>query len=128
VISEPGSSIDDPVTGWLVIVGGPGKGSQVAIGEQDNRVGRGGGDESPRVRLDFGDSGISRTNAFVLRYDPKKRRFKLLPGEGANIVYLNDEDLDGPTELKAGDIIELSNTKLRFTPFCGESFDWEDID
>lgn len=126
--AAPTSCIDDPVTGWLVVIDGPGKGSQVAVGEQDNRVGRGGGDESPRVTLDFGDAGISRTNAFILRYDPKKRRFKLLPGEGSNIVYVNGEDLDGPTELKDGDVIELSNTKLRFAPFCGEGFDWEDTE
>lgn len=126
--SVPGSSINDPVTAWLVVISGPGKGSQVALGEQDNRVGRGGGEETPRVSLNFGDAGISRTNAFVVRYDPKKRRFKLLPGEGTNIVYLNEEDLDSPTELNAGDVIELSETKLRFTPFCGEGFDWEDTE
>lgn len=124
----PGSSIDDPVTGWLVVVSGPGKGKQVAVGEQDNHVGRGGGSDAPRVAIDFGDHGISRSNAFVLRYDPKKRRFKVLPGEGTNIVYLNEDDLDGPTELKAGDVIEVSETKLRFVPFCGEGFDWSDTE
>lgn len=130
VISDslPGSSIHDPVTGWFVIVAGPGKGSQVAVGEQDNRVGRGGGAESARVCLDYGDVGISRSNAFIIRYDPKKRKFKILPGEGTNIVYVNDEDLDSPSELKAGDIIELSETKLRFIPFCGDDFDWVDTE
>ena len=124
----PGGSEHDPVTGWLVVISGPGKGSQVAIGEQDNHIGRGGGSEEPRVRIGFGDQGISRSNAFVLRYDPKKRRFKVLPGGGTNIIYLNDEDLDAPTELKAGDVIELSETKLRFVPFCGSGFDWADTD
>ena len=120
----PGTSTDDPVTGWLVVVSGPGKGNQVAVGEQDNHIGR----SDARVAIDFGDRGISRSNAFVLRYDPKKRRFKILPGEGTNIVYLNDDDLDGPTDLKAGDVIEVSETKLRFVPFCGEAFDWADTD
>ncbi|NWK54080.1 FHA domain-containing protein [Verrucomicrobiaceae bacterium N1E253] len=124
----PGTSMDDPVTGWLVVIDGPGKGNQVAIGEQDNHVGRSGGADGARVCLDFGDHGISRNNAFVLRYDPKKRRFKILPGEGANIVYLNDDDLDVPTEIKAGDVIELSDTKLRFVPFCGPEFDWVDTE
>lgn len=122
------SALNDPVTGWLVVIDGPGKGGQVAVGEQDNRVGRGGGDEKPRVCLNFGDPGISRSNAFIIRYDPKKRRFKLLPGEGSNIVYLNGDDLDSPTEIKDGDVIELSRTKLRFTPFCGENFDWADTE
>lgn len=124
----PGSSMADPVVGWLVVVDGPGQGSMVCIGEQDNRVGRSGGSDAPRVCLNFGDGGISRSNAFVIRYDPKKRRFKILPGEGANIVYLNDEDLDGPTALKPGDIIEVSETKLRFAPFCGEHFDWAETE
>lgn len=126
--SGPGTSMDDPVVGWLVIVSGPGKGSHVAVGEQDNHVGRGGGSESPRVQLDFGDRGISRSNAFVIRYDPKKRRFKILPGKGSNIIYLNDDDLDHPTEIKSGDVIEVSETKLRFVSFCGGDFDWADCD
>ncbi|MCP5536129.1 MAG: FHA domain-containing protein [Akkermansiaceae bacterium] len=124
----PGSSMADPVVGWLVVIDGPGQGSMICIGEQDNRVGRGGGHDAPRVCLGFGDAGISRSNAFVIRYDPKKRRFKILPGEGANIVYLNDEDLDSPTALKPGDIIEVSETKLRFAPFCGNDFDWADVE
>jgi len=118
----------DPVVGWLVVIEGPGQGSMICVGEQDNRVGRGGGSDTPRVCLNFGDGGIPRSNAFVLRYDPKKRRFKILPGEGANIVYLNDDDLDSPTTLKSGDIIEVSETKLRFAPFCGEDFDWADTE
>jgi pSer/pThr/pTyr-binding forkhead associated (FHA) protein len=72
--------------------------------------------------------GISRSNAFTVRYDPKKRRFKILPGGGSNIVYLNDDDLDGPSLLQSGDIIEVSDTKLRFIPFCGEDFDWSDTE
>jgi len=122
----PGSSLDDPVTGWLVIIEGAGKGNQIPIGEQDNKAGRGGGLDHPRLSLDFGDRGIPRNNAFTVRYNPKNRRFKLLPGEGSNIVYLNNDDLDGPVELNAGDIIEISETKLRFAPLCGEGFDWKD--
>ena len=116
------------MVGWLVVIDGPGKGSMVCLGEQDNRVGRGGGSDGSRVCLNFGDGGISRSNAFVLRYDPKKRRFKILPGEGANIVYLNDEDLDSPKALKPRDVIEVSETKLCFIPFCGEEFDWADTE
>ncbi|MGB0774995.1 MAG: FHA domain-containing protein [Akkermansiaceae bacterium] len=126
--AQDDGSIEDPVTGWFVVIDGPGKGKQVAIGEQDNRVGRGGEGSSPRIVLDFGDAGVTRDNAFTVRYDPKKRLFKLLPGSGSNIVYLNDEDLDSPTSLKAGDVIELSDTKLRFVPFCGEGFDWADTE
>lgn len=119
-----GDVLSDPVTGWLVIIDGPGKGNAVKIGEQDNSVGRG----NSRIKIDFGDQGISRGCAFIVRYDPKKRRFKLLPGEGANIVYLNDDDLDSPTVIKNGDIIELCSTKIRFIPLCDETFDWSDTE
>lgn len=118
-------SLADPVTGWLVVIQGPGKGNSIEIGEQDNAVGRG---ENARAKLDFGDNGVSRGCAFIVRYDPKKKRFKLLPGEGKNIVYLNDEDLDSPVVINSGDVIEVCSTKLRFVPFCSESFDWSDTE
>lgn len=115
---------DDPVTGWLVVVAGPGRGAQVAIGEQDNHIGRGGGSGDPRVVIDFGDDGLSRDNAFVIRYDPKNRKFKIILGGGKNIIYHNGKDLDAPAELCHGDLIEVSQTTLRFVAFCGADFDW----
>jgi hypothetical protein len=124
--SGPGSCSEDPVTGWLIVVAGPGKGRQVIIGQQDNTVGRGGGEKPPRVSLDFGDDGISRNNAFVLRYDPRKRRFKIIPGDGTNIVYLNEKALDSPVLIDVMDVIEVSKTQLLFIPLCGKHFDWAD--
>ena len=122
----PGSSSDDPVTGWLIVAAGPGKGQFVALGEQDNRVGRGGGENPPRISLDFGDKGIARNNSFILRYDPRKRRFKLLPGGGTNIVYLNEKSLDTPALIDIMDVIEVSETQLLFMPLCSSHFDWSD--
>ncbi|MDA7862434.1 hypothetical protein N9F37_00885 [bacterium] len=124
--SGPGSSSEDPVVGWLIVVAGPGKGRQVIIGQQNNTVGRGGGDHPPRVSLDFGDKGIARGNAFTLRYDPRKRRFKILPGEGTNIVYLNKKALDAPALIDIMDVIEVSETQLLFMSLCSEHFDWSD--
>ena len=124
--NAPGESSDDPVTGWLIVVAGPGKGQYVALGEQDNQVGRGGGEEPPRVSLDFGDNGIARNNAFTLRYDPRKRRFKILPGGGTNIVYLNEQALDAPALIDIMDVIDVSETQLLFMPLCSSHFDWTD--
>ncbi|MCP5536123.1 MAG: hypothetical protein H7A51_07775 [Akkermansiaceae bacterium] len=124
--SGPGSSAEDPVAGWLIVVAGPGKGRQVIIGQQDNTVGRGGGENPPRVCLDFGDAGIARNNAFILRYDPRKRRFKILPGSGTNIVYLNEKALDAPALIDIMDVIEVSETQLLFMPLCSKHFDWSD--
>lgn len=126
ILNTPGGSSDDPVTGWLIVVAGPGKGRFAALGEQDNRVGRGGGEEPPRVSLDFGDNGIARNNAFTLRYDPRKRRFKILPGGGTNIVYLNEKSLDAPALINIMDVIEVSETQLLFMPLCSRHFDWAD--
>ena len=122
----PGSSGDDPVTGWLIVVAGPGKGQYVALGEQDNRIGRGGGEDPPRVSMDFGDKGIARNNAFIIRYDPRKRRFKILPGGGTNIVYLNEKALDAPALIDIMDVIDVSETQLLFMPLCSSHFDWSD--
>ena len=48
----------DPVVGWLVVVGGPGLGSFRPIYEGNNAVGRG---SDQRIAIDFGDNSISST-------------------------------------------------------------------
>ena len=47
---------EDPVVGWLVVVGGPGLGSYRPIYEGNNTVGR---SATQRVPIDFGDDAIS---------------------------------------------------------------------
>ena len=60
-----------------------------------------------------------------MSYNPKKKSFKILPGEGRGLVYLNSEEVDGPKDIGHGDMIELGQTSLMFVPLCGEDFDWE---
>jgi hypothetical protein len=114
-------TIADPVVGWLVVVEGPGRGASLNIGYGNNRVGRA---PTENISLDFGDEEISRENHATLTFDGRHRRFYMLPGQGRNLVYVNDQPVMTPIELTGGEEILLGQTKLRFVPFCGKTFDW----
>ncbi len=116
-------SMDDPVVGWLVVVDGPGAGSSLRLGSGQNSLGR---SQEARVKLDFGDSQISRSTHAVVAYDPKGNRFYLQPGTGTNLTYLNGNPVLAPTPLPSGSEILLGETTLRFVALCGDSFNWTD--
>ena len=109
-----------PVTGWLVVVHGPGKGSAAQLGFGHNTIGRG---PAMRVRLDFGDRKISRDTHATLTYDPKGNDFYLQ--QGKNLAYIEDKPVLNPVRLQAGALIGLGDTTLRFVPFCDDAFTWE---
>ena len=109
-----------PVTGWLVVVDGPGKGSSVQLGFGHNTIGRG---PAMRVRLDFGDRKISRDTHTTLTYEPKGNAFYLQ--QGKNLAYIDDQPVLNPVRLEAGALIGLGDTMLRFVPFCDDGFTWE---
>lgn len=112
---------EDPVVGWLVITNGCGKGKSFELGEGNNTVGR---DKSQKVSIDFGDLSISRENHFKIIYEPKHKKFYILPGESRNLTYLNDNIFGGLTEIKNFDKISIGETELTFIGFCGENFSW----
>lgn len=114
----------DPVVGWLVVLEGPGRGRAVNVYAGMNSVGR---DESQRIRVDFGDGGISREGACFITFEPKRRTFHINHGGKANIVYLNDEAVLTPVPLGNGQMIAIGATKLRFVALCGPEFNWEDM-
>jgi hypothetical protein len=114
----------DPVVGWLACVAGPSRGKSYTIRGGVNAIGR-----SERMDIVItGDLKISAENHAKISYSDKHNRFNLLPGEGRNIVYLNDEEVFTPMPLKAYDLIDFGETKLLFVPLCGEKFTWEDKD
>ena len=121
----PEPSANDPVTGWLVAIAGPGKGRATPIFEGMNSVGR---DARERIPLTFGDNEISRSGHFFVTYEPKKRAFHINHGAKSNLVYVNNEVLLGPMSLNEGDVIEVGRTKLRFVPLCGPAFGWDDAE
>ncbi len=114
-------TIADPVVGWLAVIEGPGRGASLNIGYGNNRIGRA---PTENIALDFGDEEISRENHATITFDGRHRRFYILPGQGRNLVYVNDQPVMSPLELTGGEEVLLGQTKLRFVPFCGKSFDW----
>ncbi|WP_339948877.1 FHA domain-containing protein [uncultured Albimonas sp.] len=115
----------DPIVGWLVIVGGPGRGRAIPLGAGANSVGRAG---SERAALPFGDDQISSENHAVIVYDDRARKFYVQHASGKNLTWLNGEVVVNLTPLSDGDTLEFGrNTRCRFAAFCGAGFDWNDI-
>jgi hypothetical protein len=111
------------VTGWLVVVHGPGRGHFAPIYDGLNSIGRG---PDQATVLNFGDDGISREQHAFITYDFKTQQFFLQHGGKSAIVRLNEQPVLQPTILKDRDIISISQTTLRFVAFCGANFDWAD--
>ncbi len=115
----------DPVVGFLIVVGGPGLGSFRPIFEGNNTVGR---TTDNRIPLDFGDDTISAEAQAYLRYDSNDRSFLFVPNLAkTNVVSVNDKRPSGAVELKAMDVIMFGRTQVAFVPFCGSEFDWSEI-
>jgi hypothetical protein len=115
----------DPVVGWLVVVGGPGLGSYRPIYEGNNAMGRA---SHQRIPIDFGDDAISSEEQAFIRYDSADRSFLFVPNlSKTNVVSLNDKRPTAATPLSAMDVITIGRTQLVFVPFCGQDFDWSDI-
>jgi hypothetical protein len=116
----------DPVTGWLIVMSGPGRGRSLPLGYGIHSVGRG---EEQRVSVRFGDKRISRRSHVDVVYDANSRAFFVCPGRagGTALGYLNGQALLQPSPLRAGDRITLGATELAFLPFCGEHFDWQAV-
>jgi hypothetical protein len=110
-----------PVVGWLVCIEGPDRGRDFRLHSEKNFIGR---SASMDVAI-AGDDSISREKHACVSYEPKKKVFWLLPGEASGLVYLNEDVVNGPTELKPRGVIELGRTKLMFFPLCDEHFQWQ---
>jgi hypothetical protein len=114
-------ALKDPVSGFLTVVSGPGRGSVSMLRYGKNSIGR---DVSQAIALDHGDSRISRENHCAVTYDPVTRKFYLQQGEGNKLTYLEGQPVLAPTQLAAGNQIRVGDTVLRFVPLCGKDFDW----
>ena len=115
----------DPITGWLVVVKGPGLGQSVNLGSGMNTLGRN-GDE--RVVLDFGDKMISGKDHLRIIFDDSNRVFFAAPGTGRNISRVNGQIVATMMPLENYALIELSRqTHVRFVAFCNEDFDWSEL-
>ena len=83
------------------------------------------------IRFVFGRAGSGKSYYCLNQIkkkltNDKNNKFYIQIGEHQkNNVYLNDEMLLAPMELKENDVIEMGDTKLMFRPFCNDSFRWE---
>lgn len=111
----------DPVTGWLVVESGPGRGHSIQVGSGMNTVGRG---QDQRISLPYGDTTISSAKHCMISYDPRSHHFGLHLGDGANLTYVNGEPVYGSVDLPNFARIEIGATKLRFVALCGDNFSW----
>ena len=110
----------DPVVGWLVCVDGPEKGRDYRIRSEKNYIGR---DASMDICIS-GDETISRENHAVISFNPRNIKFTIAPGTSRGLVYLNNDEVGVPIDLKPYDLIEIGQCKLLFVSFCNESFQW----
>jgi hypothetical protein len=118
------AAMDDPVTGWLVVVQGPGQGRSATVGAGMNTIGR---SEDERISLPFGDMQISAKDHLRIIYDDQARSFMVIPGTGKNISRIGGQIIAMPMPLENYATIHLSkNTVVRFAAFCTESFDWSE--
>jgi hypothetical protein len=115
----------EPVVGWLVVIGGPGLGAFRPVFEGNNTIGRA---ASQRVAIDFGDDSISAEEQAYLRYDSSDRTFLFVPNLAkTNVVRVNEDKPTSAVRLRAMDVITMGQTQLVFVPFCGEDFDWSEL-
>lgn len=110
----------EPVVGWLVCVEGPEVGKDYRLYGRINTIGRA---EDNDVVL-AQEHTVSQKNHVRLAYDARHNNYQLIPGDGSNVTYLNDEPLYVPQKLNAYDVLEMGATKLIFVPLCSERFRW----
>ena len=110
----------DPVVGWLVCIESPDKGADYRLLARINTIGR---SESNDVCIK-GDQTISGHAHAKIAYDARHNNYQLLPGEGSNLNYLNDQPVYTPVPLKAYDQLDLGESRFLFIPLCGERFQW----
>ncbi|MFK7761764.1 MAG: FHA domain-containing protein [Roseobacter sp.] len=107
--------------GWLVIVEGPGVGHSFSLFTGASMIGRG---EDQVIRLDFGDTSISRQNHAAIAYDEEQNKFYIGHGGKSNIIRRNARPVLSTEELHHADLIRIGETTLRFVALCGSDFQW----
>lgn len=107
--------------GWIVVVDGPGRGASFTLFNGVSQMGRG---EDQAVRLDFGDTSISRNNHAAVAYDDEQGKFFLGHGGKSNLVRLNGMPVLSTEEMSNGDEIRIGETTLKFVALCGTDFTW----
>jgi len=111
--------------GWIIVIDGPGLGACFTLYSGASQIGRG---EDQGVRLDFGDTSISRNNHAAVAFDDEQSAFYLGHGGKSNLVRLNGKPVLSTEELASGDEIRIGETTLKFLALCGSDFTWDKAD
>ena len=111
----------EPVCGWLACIEGPRQGLSFILHSGKNFIGRA---DDMDIRLP-GDDAVARRNHAVIAYDPKNRKFMLLPGDSEGMVYLDGEAVYEARQLTDMNLLKLGRTSLLFRPLCGDNFNWQ---
>lgn len=116
------TSATEPCVGWVVVISGPMKGRSFELQAGQNHIGRDGSNSIVLAQ----DPGISRRSHVIITYYHRHNMFNVCRGtEGRGTADLNNQPLEMPTQLNAGDEILLTDlTTLRFVPLCGDNFKW----
>lgn len=119
-VTAGGVSGFTPVVGWLVCIEGPDRGKDYRIRMGYNTIGR-----SPQNNISIaGDQKISRERHALIAFDDAECTFFVAPGNGMNLVRVNNKLLMVPTPVEAYDIVTVGSTKLMFVPLCSDKFSW----
>ena len=110
----------EPVVGWLVCIEGSDMGKDFRLAPRANTIGR---DSKMDVSLTE-DPAVSRINNAFLLYDTLNNLFLLKPAETATNIYLNNQLLAQPMQLKAFDKFRIGNSMMVFVPLCCDAFQW----
>ncbi len=97
--------------GWLVVDEGAGQGVTFPLADEVVSIGRA---EDKGIRLDFGDTYISRTGHATLQYCASSKTVAIHDGEKVNPVRVNGVAVDGARALRHRDQIMVGRTTLRF--------------
>ncbi|MCD7746709.1 MAG: FHA domain-containing protein [Lachnospiraceae bacterium] len=116
---EQASAVLEPV-GWLVCIEGNDFGRSYPLRDGINTLGR-----SANMDIVISkDPSVSRNSHALVIYDEKSRTFQALPGEAKRPVYVNDDFVMLPIEMKARDVLCVGDTRLMLVPCCDETFSW----
>ncbi len=108
------------VRGWLICLEGEKRGEDFKVCGERSTIGRGSEND---IKLSF-DNSISKGVNAVIAYDSRNNKFYISFGESKNNIYVNNQLLMMPIELKDYDVIEIGNTKMIFRSLCNEQFNW----
>lgn len=116
-------TLPTPCVGWLIALNGSHAGQDFHLRVGKNYIGR---DESMDVAL-IGDKSVSRNKHAIVVYEPRHHKYYIQPGESNELIYVNDEVVLLPMELKAYDLIVIGDVELWFMPLCDEKHNWSEV-